>query len=202
MAINVKAQLKNFDKLKEKIEDIEKSGKQAITDTVNDLKRRAPGWVADAVTERYAIKKAEITPATSEKPKKTAGGVRATGETLETFAIVYSGRLLTATHFKMKPAARPLPGKRYNVSAEILKGKRKVLASKAFLGTTGTREESGVQHIPFQRKGDGRLPIESIKSISLPQMVDNAEVQAKIETSLGEGMQKRLDQNVERRLGL
>jgi hypothetical protein len=203
MAVAINVQIKNLSKLQKQIESVESKGRQAVADTVNDLKRRVPGWVADAVTERYGIKKGEITPqGTSTGSKKKAGAIHANGETLKDFTVTYSGRLLTPTHFKMKPTVRPDGKKKYSVTAEVLKGARKRLTNKAFLGKTGTTDADKVQEIPFQRKGDDRLPLVSIKSISLPQMVDNEDVRDVIYNRLGEGLQKRLDHNVQRRMGM
>ncbi|MDR1299272.1 MAG: serine/arginine repetitive matrix protein 2 [Oscillospiraceae bacterium] len=205
MAFIFKPQIKNFEKLQKQLKLIETGGKQAVTDTINDLKRRAPGWVATAVTGYYNIKKSEITPQGKGETKRKAGSTQAIGETLEGFAIVYKGRVLTPTHFKMRPTTRPEGKKKYSVTSETIKGVRKRLmykGRKAFLGTTKARGADGVQQIPFVREGDSRTPILSIKSISLPQMVDNPHVRDSINSALSDGFQKRIDHNVQRRLGV
>jgi hypothetical protein len=204
MAFIFKPQIKNFEKLQKQLKSIETGGKQAVTDTINDLKRRTPGWVATAVTGYYNIKKSEITPQGKGETKKKAGSIQAIGETLEEFAIAYKGRALTPTHFKMRPTTRPEGNKKYTVTSETIKGVRKRLSRhgyKAFLGTTKARDADGVQQIPFVREGDGRTPILSIKSISLPQMVDNPHVRDAINATLSEGFKKRIEHNVQRRLG-
>jgi hypothetical protein len=206
MAINISAQVKNYDKLLKHLHGIEQGGKQALTDTVNDLKRRAPTWVAKEVTKRYGISNAEVNPSSTKKDKngnkiKLAGYIGVRGNTLETLAINYSGHMLTPVHFKMTPT-EPVPGKKYRITAEILKGKRASLSRKAYLGNTGAKEgdEEKIHFIPFQRVGKSRLPIKPIKTVSVPQMVDNEDVRAEIDKRLGEGLQKRLEHNVQRRL--
>ena len=104
---SISAQLSNLHQLVADLEAIENGGKKAISNTIKDVKARAPGWIAQEVTAVYNIKKSEITPSGSGKPKKMAGSIQITGETIEELAITYKGRLLTPVHFGMTPKARP-----------------------------------------------------------------------------------------------
>jgi hypothetical protein len=124
--------------------------------------------------------------------------------TVDTIQLTYSGRVLTPTHFKMKPKARPKSAKdengrtirkakSYTVTAEIFKGQRKALGSNVFLGTN-----RGAGDIPFQRTGRARTPIEAIKTVSIPQMIQNETVAAQIQTSLDELLMTRLNHHIER----
>ena len=123
---SISAQLSNLHQLVADLEAIENGGKKAISNTIKDVKARAPGWIAQEVTAVYNIKKSEITPSGSGKPKKMAGSIQITGETIEELAITYKGRLLTPVHFGMTPKAPPR-GKSYTLKASVLKGQKKVI---------------------------------------------------------------------------
>lgn len=191
---------------------------KAINRTVSDFKSRGPAWISQAVTDTYGIKKAEVKDAISGTRK--AGKIKISGTLIDNVAIEYSGRPLTPTHFKMKPTRVPakrekdfrrVPGAGvgeggndvamvkapapYTVTAEVFKGKRKVLGSDVFLGTN-----KGTGVIPFQRTGEGRTPIKSVKSTSVPQMITNPEVAEQIQKNIDEGLSKRLQHHVEQEL--
>ena len=67
---SISAQLSNLQQLVADLEAIENGGKKAISNTIKDVKARAPGWIAQEITAVYNIKKSEITPSGSGKPKK------------------------------------------------------------------------------------------------------------------------------------
>ncbi len=181
---NYKSLIKDLDNMKIKSEKV-------INRTVSDFKSRAPGWVSQEVTKEYNIQKKEVSGALTGK--KSAGSIRVSGTKLDNMQLVYEGRTLTPTHFKMKPATRPAKEKKYQITAQIKKnGGRKPLSSIAFLGSSGGL---GIE-IPFQRKGDERLPIESIKTVSIPQMITNTDVNGAISKRINEELEKRLQHNV------
>lgn len=121
-------QVENFQKLMDTVAQIDEQGRKAVKATVRDVKARAPSWIAQEVTSVYNIKKGEITPSgkNSGKPKKTAGNVSVSGETIEELTITYSGRLLTPVHFGMTPKTAP-PGKSYTLRMQVVKGQKKVI---------------------------------------------------------------------------
>lgn len=176
-----------------------KAAQKVLTATGNDMRRRVPGKVADEVVTVYGIKKSEITPISksAKKPKKTAGSIRVKGATVSEVSITYAGRLLTPTHFSMTPKAPPKPtGKkrrRKPITAQIKKGQRKSLGSDVFLGSN-----RGGGYIPFRRTTKSRYPIESVKTLSLPQMIDNENVSKRIQQDINELLEKRLAHNLKR----
>lgn len=158
---------------------------------------------------------------------KQAGSFKAMGDTLETMRLVYSGRPLTATHFGMTPKQpKPLSNKHrrtpteattlrgasisgspyamvrirkpYEVKATIKKGQQEVLEGKkeyerpVFLA----KGAHGAGYLPFQKKPNGKLY--GVKSISVPQMVENPEVHTRIYNRLSEETEKRLRNNMKR----
>lgn len=208
-----------IDKLKKDLAKMDAQAQKAVNRTVSDVKSRAPAWVSASVTEVYTIKKAEVKAALTGT-KKGVGSIKIGGVSLDNVQLIYSGRALTPIHFKMKPTKPPtkrapegrrIPGqlvksdKRvgdvaivnpiapYQITVETFKGKITKLDAGAFLAPN-----KGGGFIPFQRTGDSRTPIESIKRLSIPQMIENDEVREKIQKRLSEGIASRLEHNVDR----
>lgn len=207
--------------LRAELEKTHAQSETVVKRTISDFKSRAPAWVSAAVTTRYNIKKSEVKGALSGT-KKGVGTIKVSGVSVDNLQLIYSGRMLTPTHFKMKPTTLPtkrakdtrlIPGQNiktdkavgdvaivnplapYQVTAEIIKGQRVTLPGQTFLGTN-----KGTGYIPYQREGDGRTPIKSIKTVSIPQMITNEEVQAEIRKNIDEGLGKRLDHHLKREL--
>lgn len=69
--------VENLQKLLDQVQEIDEKGRKAVKATVRDVKSRAPGWIAQEVTQVYNIKKSEITPSSGKgaKPKKMAGSI-------------------------------------------------------------------------------------------------------------------------------
>lgn len=210
-------QVENFQQLLADVRAIEDAGKKAITNTLKDVKARAPGWIASEVVQVYNIKKGEITPSSGKgaKPKKMAGTVRITGETFEELAFTYEGRLLTPVHFGMTPKAPP-QGKSYTLKMQVIKGKKQVIGrykntrtpggpfskrSHNILMGTGNAKADGTNWIPFQRMSPVRTNIEKFTTISVPQMVTSERTHDAIMTKLTEETSKRLDHHLSRALG-
>ena len=214
----------NFDKIYKELEKMQKAPKKVIDRTIKDFKQRAPSWVAQEVVKEYNIKKNEITPAGGRKKLKAGETkVHTRGKTLATTALVYEGRLLTPVHFSMSPKA---PKQSYTLKAQVLKGERKTLGktkkltkkqrknigrnfthqstrtsheSPIMLMPTGNKQEGGTDYIPFQRKGyrDERPKLHVIKTISMPQMVQNPKVDEGIYKAINEELGKRFNHYVD-----
>ena len=213
---SISAQLSNLHQLVADLEAIENGGKKAISNTIKDVKARAPGWIAQEVTAVYNIKKSEITPSGSGKPKKMAGSIQITGETIEELAITYKGRLLTPVHFGMTPKAPPR-GKSYTLKASVLKGQKKVIGrylntrtpggpfsqrSHNILMGTGNTKSDGTSWIPFQRMSKTRTDIKKLTTISVPQMITSDRTNEAIMLRLNTETSKRLEPHMQRALGL
>lgn len=179
------------------INSMRRDSAKVINRTIGDFRTRGPGWVSQEVVKEYNIKKKEIN--SSKKGVTNAGKIRVGGVSLDNLEIHYQGRLLTPTHFSMKPTVRPADGRAYTVTAQIKKGEgRKALSHKAFLAKSG---REGTVQIPFQRVGDARLPIKAIKTVSIPQMITNETVSENIHKRISEELGKRLEHNLHRILG-
>lgn len=202
-------QTQDFDKLAKRLAKNADQAEKALKATGNDMKKRVPGMAASEVTEVYNIKKKEITPASKPKagakPKKMAGSIKLAGQTVSSVTIEYTGRTLTPTHFAMKPKTRRAnpkrkhrkrtrPAPKKEITAEIKNGQRKSLGPHVFLGGNGSGG-----YIPFVRKGPGRkADLEAIRTVSMPQMIDNPKVREEITEKVNVLLEKRLKHNIER----
>ena len=185
--------------------------------TLKDMHSRAPGKVASAVTKVYNIKKGEITPS-KKTDKKLAGGISTKGETLSTFEILYSGRPLTLTHFGFSP--KSVPEKRnYKFKTKIRK-----MGEKAKSKTENNKSDPFILKspqgiiMPFQRRldklnsknshykkkdgtdGRGNQMVISMRTDSLPQMVDDEIVRKILGQGLSDLLKKRLDNHLNQHL--
>ena len=183
-----------YEDIVNQINSMNRDSAKVINRTISDFKSRGPGWVSQEVVKEYNIKKKDVNE--TKKGVKNAGKVKVSGVSLDNIEIHYQGRVMTPTHFSMKPTSRPAKGKAYTVTAQIKKsGGRKVLGSSVFLGASGSE---GTKQIPFQRVGDARLPIKSVKTLSVPQMITNEKVTESINKRISEELGKRLDHNLRR----
>ena len=186
----MKIVIDGYDDVINEIQAMKAKSEKVVNRTVSDFKSRGPGWISQEVMKEYNIKKKDINE-TKKGVIKGRSKIRIKGAKLDDLSIVYRGRVLTPTHFAMKPTMRPTKNRPYVVSAQIKKtGGRVILGHKVFLGKSG---KEGSKQIPFQRKGKDRYPIESIKTVSVPQMITNETVSEGIHKSINEGLGKRLE---------
>ena len=212
--MSVTCQIKDYNILKKKLDEMQKAPKKVINRTLSDVRTRVPTWVAAEVSKAYGVKKAEIN-------GQKLGKVKVEGNTLQTVKIKYTGRVLTPTHFGMTPKA---PGTNaYTLKATIIKGQRSTLGKvkkltkkqRAALGknftrsgtqnsdhspimlmSTGNKKVDGTNYIPFQRKSKQRNDVEAIKTLSLPQMVSSERTAPNITKAINDGLGKRLEHHM------
>ena len=198
-----------------RLQKLDNGGKVAIQRTVSDFTKRAPGWVSKGIREHYGVDTAAIKDAAT-KPKRGKTTIKVAGISVDGATLEYKGRTLTPTHFKMSPKKRPdtqqtkpirIPGqaiagagdvamirppKKYTIKATIIKGKRASLPAGTFIASG-----NGGSTLPFQRTGEGRMPIEAVRTLSVPQMIDGRAretIEETISTKLGERFQHHIKQ--------
>lgn len=184
--------ISNYTQLMNDIKSMNAKSKKVVSRTIGDYKTRAPGWISQEVVKEYNIKKKDVNAARSIR--KGESTIKVAGTKVDNVGIHYKSGLLTPTHFGMRPTVRPQkPG--YMVSAQIKRASgRKPLGHKVFLAAAGN---GGTKHIPFQRKGSDRLPVEVIKTLSIPQMVTNETVATEIHKRINDELGKRLEHNMQ-----
>lgn len=203
------------DELVKHLRKLENGGKVAIERTVSDFTSRAPGWVSKGIREHYGVNAAAIKDA-AKKPKRGRTTIKVAGVSVDGATLEYKGRTLTPVHFKMSPKKRPdtqqknpirIPGqligsgspvamvrppKAYTVKATIIKGQRASLPSGTFIASG-----NGGSTLPFQRTGEGRMPIEAVRTLSVPQMIDGLAketIEQTISTKLGQRFEHHIQQ--------
>ena len=182
------------DDVVKKLQKLKDGGEVAIKRTVSDFKSRAPGWVSKGIRQHYGVDT----------------------------AAEYEGRTLTPVHFKMSPKVpkgrqnkrdRKIPGqtvnfkgeagpfamvrapKPYTIKVTIIKGQRTALKQGTFLAPS-KKDDEGALMLPFQRKGSGRSPIEAVRTLSVPQMIDGR-ARETIEQTINEKLGERFNHHIE-----
>jgi len=171
--------------------------KKVVKRTVGDMRSRAPGWVSKAVREDYTLSPKDIKGALHVD---NGGTMKIRGVPVDSLTLIYKGRALTYTHYKMRVGKRgPYP-----ISVEVRKGKRKELKGKSsydgkpFVASSG---REGTAKIPFQREGKSRLPIQALKTLSVPQTIEsNDGLKGSVKKVIEEGIEKRFEHYCEQYL--
>lgn len=192
-----------------KLRQIEADTEKALSRTMSDIKSRGPSWIAQGIKKEYNI--------TSTKIKNLAK-LRVTGDGVHDITFDYKGRVLSPSNFRMTPMA-PKPNG-YTIKATIKRGERVTIGqvkkltkkqrknigrnftrkgtrnsptSPPMLVSTGNKREGGTSHIPFQRtKQPGHFD-KVIKTLSVPQMIQDGQGNTK------PGVKKILNENIEKR---
>lgn len=202
-------EIKDFAELTYQIESIQARAGKSLKMTMNDLKRRVPGWISAEVAKQYNIDKNEINPVRN-KSWNAPVSMYTSGKNLSTLTFHYRGRPLTLVHFGLNPE---VPMEKYRIRYSVVRGqtvttgqvdnskksrkgrKKRVHTSKSspyMLLPTGTRSSDKVQYIPFQRKSEDRKDIEPIKRISVPGMITGTRAWPGIQKKLAEEVPKRI----------
>ena len=203
--------------LAKKLRKLEDGGKVAIQRTVSDFTSRAPAWVTKGIREHYGVDAKAIKDA-AKQPKRGKTSIKVGGINVDGATLRYEGRTLTPIHFGMSPKKRPdavknkpilVPGqaiatgrgsdvatirppKKYKVKATIIKGQRVTLGAQTFI----TQGQGGVS-LPFQKTGEGRMPIEAVRTLSVPQMIDGR-AHDTIEQMIGDNLTERFTHHMDR----
>lgn len=212
--MNIRIEEKKKINTKVFVDILEDAPQEAIDATLKDFKQRAPGWIAKEVTKVYAIKSSDV------KPGGTAGNTRPVIKGNSAY-IEYTGRTLTPIHFKMSTNAkrrklkkyyrvpeRMMPnGNKYTTMTEntyyttkvsIFKGRTKRLWGKYEPPIFMAGVKGG--YLPFQRIKNDSKQFVSVRTTSLPQMVQHKKVKEGIEENVMQNMQKRFEHNLDRYL--
>ena len=207
--------IKGNDDIVRRWKKLKTGGEKALERTASDFASRAPGWIIQAIRQRYGVDKATIT---NTATKIRRGKISAAdGIAVDGCTITYKGRTLTPVHFNMSPKAPSdtkrkkvsrIPGqdiangspvammyqpKRYKVKATIVKGQRITFGQNTFLAKAGKSDDA--TYIPWQRTGDGRAA-SPIHTLSVPQMIDGRAC-TDINKLINDNLGKRFDNQIE-----
>lgn len=197
----LKVEIENFGTFMSGVDKWSKEAGHAMKDTVADIKKRAPGWVAKEVAAVYNVSAGAV------KSGGTLGKVRISGDA-EGLEIQYSGRHLSPQHFSQTPKSGKSSD--YTVSMTVHRGsrvkigqhKKKKQRGGPYSQQSGNFPMLNGQTMVARRRSPNRDDIEVFKTTSLPQMVLNdALTTSRVEQRVGEESMKRLEHNLERYLG-
>lgn len=191
--------------IKEKIEkEVVSPVKKATGATIRDLKRDVPRIVGKRVAERYNIKASELQPPQhkvtvskktgNKKVTHRASAVKIQGETLETLSWTWTGNALTASRFTMKPGGIPSNKQKYNITFSVLRGRETKLESndeRVFF----INNLHGVRQALSRKVGSRKIDRVE-KTVSIPVMVDNENIQPLIQRDVNERLADRLNKNI------
>lgn len=183
----------NIDQVVKGLNNDKEKSKKALKRIVSDMRTRGPGWVSKAVREEYNIKTGDVKAAMHTEKGK---GISFGGEVIDDVALVYKGRVLSLTHFSLSPKSRP-KRKKYKIKTEIKKGYKKELGKNSFLAHT---HGAGSKSIVFHRDYNAsRLPIYAVKTLSIPQMVQdgNGNLKPSVEKTVNENLEKRFKHHMD-----
>lgn len=216
----------NIDQVVKGLDETKLNAEKVLKYTVSDFRTRAPGWITKCVTQEYNIAARDVKAA--YKGAKNAGTVSLGGGTMiDNVSLQWAGRALTPTHFKMTPSKPPkLRGRRilapnqylntdkgpkqvaawtripqkYSVSDTVFKGKKAVISGK-YNTPVFVASVRGQKPLAFQRKnGSPRNEFESLRSISIPQMIEDGKGNLKgdIQETINTNLEKRFRNHCER----
>lgn len=198
---------------------LEEGGEKAIKRTVSDFASRAPAKVSKGIRQFYGVDTAAIKEA-SQSPKRGRTTIQIAGNLVDGITLEYKGRTLTPTHFSMSPKSvnpkgltdksHVIPGqaisfkgtpgsaatvripKPYTVKATIIKGQRVAMKPETFMAAG-----NGGAVLPYQRAaGSARGPIEAVRTLSVPQMIDG-KAHDTIQQTIEELLEDRFYHNLE-----
>ena len=187
-----------------------------IQRTISDFKSRAPGWASKVIAEHYGVKRKDVTEAVVAR--KPMGTFKVCGETFNNMCVIFAGRPLTPVHFNMKPKTPSQrkkekiikigkkdgkkkvltisSPKHYDVSAEIIKGNRKVFNPHGG-GVFIAPSAKGQMLIPWKRRAEDN-EIHAIHTISIPSMVRSERTYDDMQETLNKNVEARFNHHLKR----
>lgn len=186
MSINIKIDDKEVRKAISKLSKFPKEIPKVTSAALNRTITSVTKTIKKEVTNKYSIKAGEV--AKTFKIRKASNG--------NLSAVINSqGKIMTLSHFPANLKAG------WSGKANI-KVKVKRTGYKEVNTTPGAFVASlaGNLHI-VKRKSSNSYPIEVLRTLSIPQMISNTEISEKVMKDAGEQLQKRIEHEVEYRLG-
>jgi hypothetical protein len=180
----------SLNKVGKELKGLEKQMPGAIASALNRALDHGVTQIAKIVPKVYSIKQSEVKAAIKKNPA-SKGDISAN--------IVIKGGRLTFVHFPFTPK---LPNTKRKVKVKIKNGGKKEVKTNpsAFIAPTGAKSADKVQYNVFVRKGQKRLPITVLRTLSIPQMVENESVQPIISEAMTNKLNERIDHEIKYRL--
>jgi hypothetical protein len=180
-----------IDKLTKELQGFKPQIAEAAYFAVNRVLDQMVTQAGRIVPKNYAIKGTEV-------KKSFNGGIKRPTKQDLSGSITTKGHTLSLAHFPHSPTAPS--GKKYKVRVSIRKGGRKVLKThpSPFIMTTGAKSSDRTQFNVFKREGKARFPVKVIRTLSIPQMIQNTKVTEELQEFAIQKLDERLQHEIER----
>lgn len=166
-----------------KLGSFSKKAPNAISNALNRAMSNINSNVKKEVRAKYNIKAGDVQD-TLKKIRASRGSLAA--------GVHSKGGVIGLDKFKVSPKTVN-PRRKTPIRVGVKKGGMKSAGGAFVADISGAKV--------FKRRGKRRLPIQRLFGPSVPQMLDNKEIRARIEQQGQETFQKRLDHEINRILG-
>lgn len=193
MAKEIVIDTKQLDRLTIELKGFEKEVGEAAYYALNRVIDQTITQVGRIVPRYYAIKATEV-------KESFKGGIKRPSMNDLTANITSKGHTLSIAHFPHSPT-QPPKRRNYQVRATIKRsvGRKTITTDpKPFIAKTGALTEAKIQYNIFRRLGKERLPITVIRTLSIPQMISNENVEDEIQKFAQEKFNERLEHEITR----
>lgn len=228
MSKSINISLKEGMKIYKRLKKITSNSEKAVSRSISDAATRTPAQVKKGIHSIYNVDAKAIDSA-GPKVMRSASPSKQ-GKLIDGITLLYKGRRLTPVHFGMTPKTQKksyrkkpsrIPGqainlddggksnvatirqpRKYTVSMAVFKGQKIKFRTNTFVASAGknNKGDGASSEIPFQRTGSGRGPTHAIHTLSVPQMIDNKDVNKEIEEKINNIMEKRVNSHIKQAL--
>lgn len=194
---NIYLDTKQLDRLTIELKGFEKEVGAATRNALNRTIDHVISKSGQLVSKAYSIKSGDV--------KKTFSNIKRPSNSNLEASITSKGHLLSLGRFPHSPT-RPIKNTKRTkrqVKVQIKRpgGKKTVAADpKAFIASTGAKSADKMQYNVFRRVGNSRLPIQIVRTLSVPQMITNEKVAEQILESANNMLNQRLEHEIVRQI--
>ena len=193
MANMIYVEVKNIDELFEFCEQGNENSDKAMRACMSDVKARAKGWIASAVTELYTISKGDV----------TGGEVNISMSGNENdLSMTYVGGPVAMEEYSYEPKSRPAGD--YNTYAEVMKGK-KVQVGEYTKKRTGKHVQRSsyliMNHLTERIGTGGDRHYKMATGPAVPSIMASEHGRPKVEEKLSKMVEERIDHAMNRFFG-
>lgn len=202
MAEGISVDVSNYDQVVKDLRKVPKDLAIGLKRANINLKRQTGTVVRAEVTKVYNVKKSTVGGKGNKPDAKPGQTITIAGVSVPFYDVIYTGSRLSPNQFGMTPRARPSAtppfvhghkaARNYQVRWKPLRaGGRQVLTSDnglpAFIATANGGATA------YVRQGPEPYDIDSIRRLSVPQMITNEKVGPNIMDEIEKRLEKELD---------
>jgi hypothetical protein len=186
---------KQIDRLVIELKGFHKEVGEATCNALNRTIDHVITKVGQIVPKAYAIKAAEV-------KESFRGNVKRPSKTNLNVSIESRGHTLSFAHFPHLPQTPVIAQSlgsthiKARVKVKIKKSSGNVPSKTGFIAKTGAKSADKVPFNVFHRIGKSRLPIAPIRTLSIPQMITNENVEEQILAAAQKKFDERLEHEI------